>query len=173
MLHNCHRQRKHLANNVSARGRRHTGTATRLDGWENETTERKQIRTVWAMASKTPKGTTAEPPAQLGSCPHTFPSCSTPIDEASQSLTGKNNIAKSCSNIPIWIQTIEQWHAVKAGILKVKTLFFSCFSWAVIYISTFWVWKYPETDSTVFSKLTFFKRPSNIFVSLGNLKHDG
>lgn len=50
ILQRCHRQEATSQSNcMSARGRKNTGPVIRLDGWQNETTERQQI-TVSAVA---------------------------------------------------------------------------------------------------------------------------
>jgi len=57
MLHNCHKQKATSQTNyMSARGRKHMGAATPLDGWQNETTERKQITLCQWRRQKHPKG---------------------------------------------------------------------------------------------------------------------
>lgn len=70
MLHNCHKQKATSQTNyTSVRGRKHTGAATRLDGWQNETTERKQITLCQRRHQKHPKGRRWSCLTQLGSPP--------------------------------------------------------------------------------------------------------
>lgn len=162
MLHNCHGPKKTPRKqyvSVGKKTRRHNDSIRWMRKWNNE---KETNYSVWAMASKTPKGTTAELPHTAQLLPPHF----------SQLLPSNR-----------WVKSIIYWQKQHCqqlfqhsyldknyltmacckshyiGKIKKQSCSFLHFSWTVTF------WKYPNNESIMY-KFPFFKRSSNI---CGNL----